>query len=140
MILCLIVTAGCGSSTTAQFKTGYAAAVPPLNRTLMAVTETFAHDKGKSVSQIARSFGDLADRFGKELAPLEALKPPASVAPDFATLTSSLNRVERDLRGPSVAVKHRDVLGVALALESLPSDAGAAADASAAIAEKLDHK
>jgi hypothetical protein len=139
MALCLIVIAGCGSNATAEFKTGYAAARAPLNRTFVEVARTFSNSKGKTISEITRSLGTLSDRFRKELAPFQALKPPASVATAYTTLTTSLNRVNRDLREIYVAVKGRNLAVATLALAKLRSDAGAASDAAAAITHKLNH-
>ena len=136
-ILCLIALAGCGSSVTAQFKAGYAAARLPLNRTLAEVSKTFADARGKTVAEIAGSLGLLADRFGKELPPLEALKPPARAATAFATLTSSLKRAERDLRGAYAGVQGGNLAAAELAIERLGSDAGDAVDAAVAVGQKL---
>jgi hypothetical protein len=140
VILCLIAITACGANATAQFKTGYAAARGPLNRTFVDVGKTLTHAKHGSATEVAHSLGTLADRFGTELAPLEALKPPPNVATAFRTLTTSLNRVERDLRGTSVALKVRNLVAADLGLKSLRSDSGAATDAAVAIAQKLSHK
>jgi hypothetical protein len=137
VFVCLIVTAGCGASTTAQFKSGYAAARAPLNRTFVEVAKTFKQYKGKTAAQLGRRFGTLAVRFGQDLAPLEALKPPPRVATAFATLTACLNRVETDLRGASKALKGNDVVAAAHSLEDLTSDASAATDAATAVTKKL---
>ena len=137
MILVLIAVTGCGASTTAQFKSGYAAARAPLNRTFAEVDKTFTDTKGKTITEIAQRLGALADRFGKELAPLEALKPPGIVATAFTTLTRSLNRVERDLRGTYAAVNAGNLPAAELGLEMIRSDAGAATDAATAVAQKL---
>ena len=133
--LLLLVTA-CGNAT-AQFKTGYAAARVPLNRTFVDVGKTLVHAKRKSATELAHSLGALAERFGKELAPLEALSAPPSVATAFRTLTSSLNRVERDLQGTSVAFATSNLVAADLGLKSFTSDAGAATDAALAIQQKL---
>ncbi|HEY5317104.1 MAG TPA: hypothetical protein VIJ20_03935 [Solirubrobacteraceae bacterium] len=140
MSVCLIVIAGCGSSRTTQFKAGYAAAQAPLNQTFLDVSRTVTHVKGETLAEIARSFGALADRLGEELAPLEALKPPAVAATAFTKLCTSLDRVERDLRGTSVALRAKDLVAAAHALEHLRSDAVTAADAATGVAQKLDHK
>ncbi|HWF52962.1 MAG TPA: hypothetical protein VG294_20120 [Solirubrobacteraceae bacterium] len=139
-IFCAVSVAGCGGGATAQFKAGFSAAQRPLNRTFADVATTFSQARGKSVKGIARSLDALDVRFRKQLAPLEALKAPPAVAASFRTLTSSLKRVEGDLRAISAAVKHRDLLAAHQALGSLQSDAGAATNAAGTVAKKLDHK
>jgi hypothetical protein len=140
-ILCVtaLALAGCGgsASTTKQFEGGYAAARAPLNQTFDDVSSTLATARGKSSAEVAASIDGLAARFSRELAPLHALKPPPAAALAFTTLTSSLDRVGGDLRGISSAVKRRDLGGVQLAVESLQSDARAAALAARAIEQKL---
>jgi hypothetical protein len=139
-VLGLIAIAGCGSSTTAQFITGYSAAQSPLNRTFVGVKKAFTEAKGRTIPEIARSFSTLADRFGQELPALEALKPPTRLATAFTTLTTSLNRVERDLREASLAFERKDVVEAAHSLQNLQSDSVAATDAATAIARNLDHR
>ena len=136
--VCMVVLAGCGSTDpTAQFKAGYDAARGQLNTAFSDVNKTLANTSRQSATQIAGTVGVLATRFHKALTPLEALKPPASVATAFATLTSSLTRVETDLRGISLAAKGRSFHGAVVAVEKLDSDARAASDAAAAIKRKL---
>jgi hypothetical protein len=139
-ICCAVAAAGCGGGATAQFKADFSAAQGPLNRTFADVATTFTQARGKSVAEIVRSLDALDGRFRKELAPLEALKPPVTVAASFRTLTSSLDRVEGDLRAISAAVKGRDLLAAHQALGSLQSDAGAATNAAGAVAHRLNHK
>jgi hypothetical protein len=112
----------------------------PLNRTFVAVSKEFHHAKGKTVTEIGDGFGALAIRFGKELGPLEALKPPAAIKTAFATLTSSLRRVERDLRRASAELRAGHVDAGARWLERLTSDGGDATDAAAAITRRLGNK
>lgn len=140
LVICLNVLAACGGSARSEFKTGYAAARAPLNRTFDQVAGTLNHPQGKSVTAIAQSVRVLAGRFGRELAPLEALKAPADVATAFRTLTSSLKRVERDLRGAYVALDGRNLASAELALENVKGDEHAATDAAIAVTQKLDHK
>jgi hypothetical protein len=139
-ILCLIALASCGGNTTAQFKTGYVAARVPLNRTLTSVGKAVTRTPGKTAAGIIRRLGVLSARFGDELGPLLALKPPASVATAFRTLTRSMQRVDRDLRETYLALGGQNFPAARLALESVRSDAAAAADAGAAVAQKLAHK
>jgi hypothetical protein len=137
-VVCLVVLGGCGSTNlTAQFKAGYAADRGQLNLVFSAVNKTLTAVPRKSTAEIAGTVSVLAARFGKNLAPLEALKPPARVVTEFATLTSSLQRIESDLRGISVAAKRRSYKGAVLADEQLNSDARAARDAATAIKRKL---
>lgn len=136
-ILCLIAVAACGTDTTAQFKKGYAAARVPLNQTLAAVTVTLNHLQGQSLTEIISRFGSLSARFGGQLPPLLALKPPASVAIPFTTLTASMRRVSSDLKGTYAGLRDSDHAAVTLALDSLVADAGDARDAGTAIARKL---
>jgi phage shock protein PspC (stress-responsive transcriptional regulator) len=136
--LCLVVLAACGGAdATAQFKSGYAAARGPLNRTFNAVVKTLSAARGKSAAQIAGTVGALADRFGSEVDSIRALKPPASVATAFATLRASLDRVEGDLRRISLAAKGKDLAGAELALENLGSDSRSASEAGAVVKQKL---
>jgi hypothetical protein len=139
VLLCLVVIAiaGCGSSATAQFKSGYVAAQRPLNRTFVEIKHAFTHAKGKTLPELARSFGALADRFDQDLPALEALKPPAGVATAFTTLTASLERIERDLRGATAGFRRKDVVAAAHSLQSLQSDAVAASDAASVISRGL---
>jgi hypothetical protein len=139
-ILCLIALTACGRDTTAQFKSGYAAARVPVNRALTAVGKTVTRTPGKTAGEITSRLGALSSRFGSELAPMLALKPPASVATAFTTLTSSLERVDRDLQGTYLALRSGNLLAAELALESLKSDAGDAADAGTAVTQKLAHR
>ncbi|HWF25424.1 MAG TPA: hypothetical protein VG275_08255 [Solirubrobacteraceae bacterium] len=139
-ILCLIALASCGGNTTAQFKTGYAAARVPLNRTLTAIGTAVTRTPGKTAAGIIRRLGVLSVGFGNELGPLLALKPPAGVATAFRTLTRSMQRVKRDLQGTYLALRGQNLPAAQLALESVRSDAAAAADAGAAITEKLAHQ
>jgi hypothetical protein len=139
-IFCAVSAAGCGGGATAQFKADFSAAQRPLNRTFADVATTFTQARGKSVTEIVRSLDALDARFRTQLAPLEALKPPVTVAASFRTLTSSLKRVESDLRATSAAVKARDLLAAHQALASLQSDAGTATKAAGAVAQKLNHK
>jgi hypothetical protein len=137
-ILCLLALTGCGGADeTAQFKAGYASARGPLNKTFGDVARTLKGARGKSTTQIARSMGVLADRFAKKLAPLVALKPPARVTTAFTTLTSSLRRVESDLRGISGAARRRDLAGAQLAVENLATDSRAANEAATVVKQKL---
>lgn len=131
---------GCADSHTGQFKARYAAAQAPLHRTFVDVTTTFSHAKGKTLAELARSTGRLADRFSRELPAIEALKPPPSVATAFTTLTMCLNHVGRDLRRTYVALKSKDFVAAGQALGSLERDATAAMDAAAEVSRKLDHK
>lgn len=141
MIVCLVALAACGGggagNPTAQFKTGYAAARGPLNAAFSEVNKTLTGTPRKSATEIAATVGDLAARFGTELAPLEGLKPPARVATEFATLTTSLDRVESDLRQISGAAKRGSFSDTVLAVEKLDGDARSATDAAAAIKRKL---
>jgi hypothetical protein len=138
VILCLAALAGCGGpGGTAQFTTGYTAARGSLNAVLLDANATLTSTPRKSADQIATRMDALADRFGHDLASLAALKPPATVATAFVTLTTSLKRVESDLRAVSVAAKRRNLAGTVLAAENLDSDARAAADAATAIKQKL---
>jgi hypothetical protein len=137
VLVCLVGIAACGSSTAAQFKAGYASARGPLNRTFAEVAKTFRRVRGKTVAEAATSFGTLAARFGEELGPLETLDPPPKLATAFRTLTSSLNRVESDLRGASTALAAKDVVAAAHSLQNLQSDASAATDAATVVTEKL---
>ena len=137
VLLGLVAITGCGSSTTAQFKSGYSAARIPLNRTFVAIKLAFTQAQGKTLPEIARSFAAVTDRFGQELPALEALKPPAGVATAFATLTTSLDRVEGDLRATTAAFEHKDVDAAARSLQNLQSDSLAATDAATAVTRKL---
>jgi hypothetical protein len=139
-ILCLIALAACGGNPTAQFRTGYAAARLPLNQTLTGVGSAVTRTPGKTAGAIILRLGVLSTRFGAELGPLLALKPPAAVATAFRTLTRSMQRVERDLRATYLALRGQDLAAAQLALESVKSDAAAAADAGGAVAQKLAHK
>jgi hypothetical protein len=137
VLLGLIAITGCGSSTTAQFKSGYTAARGPLNRTFVEIKRAFTDAKGKTLPEIARSFAAVTGQFGQELPALEALKPPASVATAFATLTTSLDRVESDLRATTAAFKSKEVDAAARSLQNLQSDSLAATDAATAVTQKL---
>jgi len=137
VILCLAVLAGCGSTAPPQFQAGYAAARRPLNQILSDVNGALKGVRGRSTVRVAGTVGALAGRFRKALAPLEALKPPARIATAFTTLTSSLRRVENDLREISIAARRRNLVGASLAVESLSSDARAASQAAAVIKQKL---
>jgi hypothetical protein len=139
-ILCLIALGGCGGNTSAAFKAGYAAARIPLNRTLADVSKAVTRTPGKTAAGITQRLGALSARFGKELAPLLSLKPPAAVATAFTTLTSSMRRVDSDLKGTYLALRAGNLAAAQLALESLKSDAGDAADAGTAVRRKLDHR
>jgi hypothetical protein len=139
-ILCLIALAACGGNPTAQFKTGYAAARVPLNQTLTAVGKAVTRTPGKTAAGIIRRLGALSARFGSELGPLLALEPPAGVATAFRTLARSMQRVERDLQGTYLALRGQNLAAAQLALESVRSDAAAAADAGAVLAQKLAHQ
>jgi hypothetical protein len=138
-MLCLVaLAAGCGSAATpAQFASGYAAARGPLNQTFGEVNRSLAAARGKSSTEIAAGVGALAVRFANQLAPLEALTPPARVAIAFTTLKASLRRVAADLRGIASAARRRDLAGAQLAVENLASDAHSASLAAAAVKQKL---
>ncbi|MEA2197420.1 MAG: hypothetical protein QOJ25_1471 [Solirubrobacteraceae bacterium] len=136
-ILCLIAVAACGNDATAQFKAGYAAARVPVNRTLLEVAKAVRRTPGRTAAQITRRLGVLSARFGTDLAPLLALRPPARVATAFTTLTRSMRRVEVDLRETYAALRVGNFPMAQLALESVRSDAAAAADAGAAVNQKL---
>ncbi|HWF35013.1 MAG TPA: hypothetical protein VG295_06565 [Solirubrobacteraceae bacterium] len=140
MLAGLLAVTACGTSATERFKARYAAAQAPLNRTFADIANTFTHAKGKTTAEIAGSLTALADRFHRQLAPLEALKPPAPVATAFRTLTGGLDRMERDLRATSSAVKGRDLVAAHDALASLQRDAGAATRAASAVTHTLNHK
>jgi hypothetical protein len=132
------VLAGCGSSNpTAQFKAGYDAARGPLNATFIDVNNTLTSTRHKSTGEIAARVGVLAARFRNDLAPLDALKPPARLATAFTTLTSSLKRAESDLRAITVAANHRSFAGALLAIQNFDSDSRSATDAAIAIKQKL---
>jgi hypothetical protein len=136
--VCAIVLAGCGSTSPAsQFKSGYAAARGGLNTTFTQINQALRSTPRGSAVATAGTIGVLAARFEKDLAPLEALTPPAGVATAFGTLTTSLGRVERDLRDISVAADRRSFGGAVLAVEKFDSDARAASDAATAIKRKL---
>jgi hypothetical protein len=138
-IACVIAVTGCGGAAD-PFKAHYEAAVLPLHQTFADLASTFIHAPGKTTAEIAQSLGVLSDRLGRQLAPLEALKPPRAVAIPFRALTTSLNRVAGDLRATYVAVTHHDVAAAQPAIVSLQRDARVATDASAAVKDKLDHK
>lgn len=139
LTVCLMVVAGCGSSSnpTTQFKNGYAAARGPLNTTFSEVSSALRGTARGGAAVTAGTVEVLAARFGTDLAPLKALKPPGQVATAFATLTASLGRVESDLREISAAAKRRSFGGAVVAVEKLESDARAATDAASAMKRKL---
>ena len=139
-ILCLIALAACGTDTTAQFKSGYAAARVPLNRTLRAVASTLGHPQGKTAGEITQRLGALSSAFARQLAPMLALRPPAGVAVAFGTLTTSMQRVARDLQGTYDALRRQNLPAAKLAVESMESDARDAADAGLAVGRELAHQ
>lgn len=139
-ILCLIALAACGTDTTAQFKSGYAAARVPLNRTLEAVATTLGHPQGRTAGEITRRLGVLSSALRRQLQPLLALRPPAAVSIAFGTLRSSMRRVDRDLQGTYAALRGQNLPAAKLAVQSMESDARDAAMAGIAVGRRLAHR
>lgn len=140
-IICVIATAACGTDTTAAFKQGYASARGPLNQTLTEIMATITHPRGQTPAQILTQttvrIGALATRLDSQLGSLTSLRPPARVATQFATLTSSMRRVGKDLRGAYAGFHAGNQAVATLALESLQADAGDASSAGLAVAAAL---
>jgi hypothetical protein len=137
-VLCALA-AGCGGSsgTTAAFKASYVKASEPIERIGNDVAGAVEGASRRSFAQVANEFAGLADRLDTELIELESLKPPASIARAFATVTAAANRFEDDLRAISYGASKNDAAAAGTATKALLADAATLNSAAATIRQKL---
>jgi len=144
-VLC-VLAAGCGggssttTSTRSTFRAGYLKLRGPLNQTGTAIAAEITASPHQTDAQVASAFAGLAGRFHRQLATLEALKPPPSLSSAFAAATTGATRMDADLRAVSVAATKHDADAARKATAALGRDLTATGVGAAQIKRSLGIK
>ena len=120
-LLALGLLAGCGDDDNgggnggddaAEVKEKFATAYRPINDEFVAlgaeVGEAVQSARGKSNSELTRTFGDFADRVRQLRTRLDALEPPPELEADTKRLSEAMALVGDDVRQISVAAATGD--------------------------------
>jgi hypothetical protein len=143
--LATITLASCGGSSsssdqTAKFKAAYKTVTGQLRTTSQAVGAEIQKASSQTDAQIYSAFRGFASSWQMELSQLETLKPPASVAATFNSLTAAASRAVADLNAIAAAAATHSKTAAEQAAASLVSDVQSAKTANTAIRSKLGIK
>src|ERR1700722_12883989 len=122
----LVALSGCGGSSssdqTSKFKTGISPVVNQFKDISQGIGTAIEHAPSQTDAQLATTFHGFAGRWQTQLKQLEALKPPASVAAAFTTLTGAAGRTEADLTAIAAAAQTHAAAAAKQASSALVTD------------------
>jgi hypothetical protein len=122
---------------TAAFKTGYRSAIAELTQSSQAIGAALRAAGSRTPAQLLSSFRGLSGRWERQLARLDSLKPPSTLAPDFSTVTGAGHHVASDLKAIIGALVHRSAAGGQHAIVTIVGDLIAARSADSTLQKKL---
>jgi hypothetical protein len=141
------VLAGCGGSSssstssssgqTGNFKASYESRANQFKHDSQSIGAAVQGASGQTDAQLATEFQGLATRWQTHLSQLETLKPPATLAATFNTLTNAASRAETDLTAIVSAAKTHSKSAAEQASANLVTDILSAKSASTTITQKL---
>jgi hypothetical protein len=144
LAIVLVMLLGCGGSSSsdqaAKFKTSFSPAVNQFRDISRGIGTAIQQAPSQTDAQIAATFHNLAARWQARLSQLQTLKPPASLAAPFNTLTGAASRVEADLTAIVAAAETHSGAAAKQASASLVTDILTAKSASTTITTKLGIK
>jgi hypothetical protein len=140
----LVLLSGCGGSSSSdqatKFKTGFSPVINQFRDISHGIGTAIQQAPSQTDAQIAATFRSLAAHWQARLSQLQTLKPPASVAATFNTLTGAASRAEADLTAIVAAAATHSGAAAKQASASLVTDILTAKAASTTITTKLGIK